>query len=225
VPCAGVTAWNALFVAAAPQPGDTVLLLGTGGVSIWALQLAKAAGLRVIITSSDDAKLQAARSLGADATVNYGALPDWAARVHELTHGRGADLVLDTAGRETLAQSMRALRPGGTVAYIGGTTGFGGEIDADAMIDGALRIVGVLVGSRSMVEDLVRFVEQTGLRPVIDRAFGFADLRADFRYLASARHVGKVVVDVGAADDAAVDVAADATDDAPEPGQALVAAA
>lgn len=126
LPCAGVVAWNALFVAGGAKPGSTVLLLGTGGVSIWALQLAKAAGLRVLITSSEDHKLNIARRLGADDTINYREQPRWAPRVRELTGGRGVDLVLETAGRHTLGQSMAAVRPEGTLAVVGGTSGWGG---------------------------------------------------------------------------------------------------
>lgn len=199
LPCAGVVAWNALFVAGAAKPGSTVLLLGTGGVSIWALQLAKAAGLRVLITSSNDHKLDIARRLGADDIINYREQPLWAARVRELTAGRGVDLVLETSGRDTLGQSMAAVRPEGTLAVVGGTSGWGGQLDADALIDGALRLVGILVGSRTMAEDLVRFVERSGIRPLIDRRFGFDQAAAAYEYLSAARHVGKVVIDVGPA--------------------------
>lgn len=194
--CAGVVAWNALFVAGALKPGSTVLLLGTGGVSIWALQLAKAAGLRVLITSSENHKLDIARRLGADDTINYRAQPQWAARVRELTGGRGVDLVLETSGRDTLGQSMAALRPEGTLAVVGGTSGWGGALDVDALIDGALRLRGILVGSRTMAEELVRFVERSGIRPLIDRRFGFDQAAAAYEYLAAARHVGKVVIDI-----------------------------
>lgn len=198
LPCAGVTAWNALFEAGAAKPGETVLLLGTGGVSIWALQLAKAAGLRVCITSSDNAKLALGRQLGADATINYREQPDWHLQVRELTGGRGADLVLETSGQATLRQSMAAVRSEGRVMVIGGTSGWGGEVDADALIDGALRLAGVLVGSRAMAEALVRFVEQRGLRPVIDRVFPFDQARAAYEHLAASGHVGKVVIQMEA---------------------------
>jgi NADPH:quinone reductase-like Zn-dependent oxidoreductase len=196
LPCAGVVAWNALFIAGSAKPGSTVLLLGTGGVSIWALQLAKAAGLRVIITSSDNQKLDIARRLGADDTINYREQPLWAARVRELTGGRGVDLVLETSGRDTLGQSMAAVRPQGTLAVVGGTSGWGGQLDADALIDGALHLCGILVGSRAMAEDLVRFVEHSGIRPLIDRRFRFDQAAAAYEYLGTARHVGKVVIDV-----------------------------
>jgi NADPH:quinone reductase-like Zn-dependent oxidoreductase len=203
LPCAGLVAWNALFVTGCAKPGSSVLLLGTGGVSIWALQLAKAAGLRVLITSSDDDKLSLARQLGADETINYRQTPSWAARVRELTGGLGADLVLETSGQDTLAQSMSAVRSEGTVAVVGGTTGWGGQIDADALIDGSLRLLGLLVGSRAMAEDLVRFVEHSRIRPLIDRRFTFAQAPAAYEYLSSGRHVGKVVIDIATAASAA----------------------
>jgi NADPH:quinone reductase-like Zn-dependent oxidoreductase len=197
LPCAGVTAWNGLFVAGAAMPGHSVLLLGTGGVSMWALQLARAAGLHVLVTSSDDRKLLPARQLGAHDTINYRSVPDWPARVRELTGGLGAHLVLETAGRDTLARSLAAVRREGRVSVIGGTSGWGGELNADALIDGALHLRGVLVGSRSMAEDLVRFVEQNRLRPMIDRVFPFAQAAAAYEYLAASRHIGKVVIALG----------------------------
>jgi len=196
LPCAGLVAWNALFVAGGARPGDTVLLLGTGGVSIWALQLAKAAGLRVLITSSSNAKLAQALSLGADAGCNYLEMPDWAAWARAQTGGRGVDLVLETGGRATLGNSLRALRREGTLALVGGTSGWGGELDADAMIDGALRIVGVLVGSRAMAEDLLRFVEQTGLHPVIARRYAFEQAAQAYADLATAGLLGKLVIEM-----------------------------
>ncbi len=198
VPCAGVTAWNALFVAGAARPGQTVLLLGTGGVATWALQLAHAAGLRCLVLSSSDAKRAAARGLGADQTLDRLAQPDWAPAVRALTGGRGVDLVVETGGRETLARSMAALRPGGTVAVVGGLSGWGGVLDADALVDGALRIQGVLVGSREMAEALLRFVEHARIRPVIDRRFPFTQAREAYAHLARGSHVGKVVIDLAA---------------------------
>jgi NADPH:quinone reductase-like Zn-dependent oxidoreductase len=198
LPCAALTAWHALFVAQAPKPGETVLLLGTGGVSMWALTLAKAAGLRAIVTSSDDAKLERARHLGADATINYRTQPDWDREALRLTDGRGVDSVLDIGGERTLGPAIAAVRAGGTVAMIGGASGaVGGRIEPFALIGGAKRLAGVLVGSRTMAEDLVRFVAQRGLRPVVDRVFAFDEAPAAFRHLATGRHFGKVVVAMG----------------------------
>lgn len=197
LPCAGVTAWNALFGAARPLPGETVLLLGTGGVSIWALQLAKAAGLRAIITSSDDDKLAATRSLGADGVVNYRALPQWSAEVRRLTGGKGVDRVVDVGGRDTLAQSLASTRMGGTVALVGGVSGgFGAELP-DGLVDGVQTIAGVRVGSRRDAERLAAFAAVAKLRPAIDSGFDFASARQAYAHLATGRHVGKVVVELG----------------------------
>lgn len=193
--CAGVTAWHGLFGLDPIPPGGTVALLGTGGVSIWALQLAKAAGLRVILTSSHDAKLERARTLGADATVNYRTTPAWGAAIRALADGRGVDRVLDIGGPDTVAQSIDAVRTGGTVAIIGRLTGAApAQFDPAALFGGAKRLAGLMVGSRAMTEDLARFVERTQLRPVIDRAFDFQDAQSAYRHLEQARHIGKVVI-------------------------------
>lgn len=193
--CAGTAAWHALFELLRLRPGGTVLLQGTGGVSLWALQLAKAVGLRVIITSSDDAKLEAARRLGADATVNYRSHPAWSDEVRRLTDGAGADLVVEVGGRGTLTQSLRSTRIAGAVAVVGGVSGFGGELEPWALIDGALKLLGVLVGSRAMTDRLARFTELHGIRPVLDRVFGFEQAREAFAWLEGGRHMGKVVID------------------------------
>lgn len=198
LPCAAVTAWNTLFVAGALKPGQSVLLLGTGGVSIWALQLAKAAGLRAIVTSSSDAKLERARELGADATINYRTDPEWQQEVLRLTDGRGVDLVVEVGGQGTLPRSLAAVKHGGTIAVIGGVSGFGAsDVAAIDLIAGAKRLVGILVGSRAMAEDLYRFVEVTGIRPVVDRVFAFTQAREAYQYLADGQHFGKVVIRIG----------------------------
>jgi NADPH:quinone reductase-like Zn-dependent oxidoreductase len=196
--CAGVTAWHALFALDAPlAAGDTVALLGTGGVSIWALQLAKAAGLRVILTSSDDAKLERARALGADATVNYRRTPEWGAAIRALAGEAGVARVLDIGGPDTVGQSLAALRMGGSVAIIGRLTGTTpAQFDPAALFVGAKRLVGLSVGSRAMTDDLARFLEVHRLRPVVDRVFAFDDARAAYAYLDGAQHLGKVVVAV-----------------------------
>jgi NADPH:quinone reductase-like Zn-dependent oxidoreductase len=195
IPCAAVTAWHALFGLDPLKPGDSVLLLGTGGVSTWALQLAKAAGLRAVITSSDDAKLDRAVALGADATINYRRTPDWQDEALRLTGGRGVDRVLDIGGPDTLPRSIAAARSGGTIAVIGRLTGTAGvTIDPAALFGGSKRLAGVLVGSRAMTEDVVRFVELAGIRPVIDKLFDFADAREAYAYLGGAQHFGKVVI-------------------------------
>ena len=192
--CAGVTAWNALFVTGGIQPGNTVLLLGTGGVSIWALQLAKAAGARVIITSSSDVKLEKARALGADATINYQTHPEWAGEVRRLTEGSGVDLVLEVGGEKTIEQSLAAVRMGGAIVIIGGVSGFGGAIVPRALISNATRVQGVYVGSRQMHEDLARFVSIAKIRPVVDRVFAFGQAPEAFRHFEAGRHFGKVAI-------------------------------
>lgn len=195
--CAGVTAWHALFGIEPLAPGATVALLGTGGVSVWALQLAKAAGHRVLITSSDDAKLARARELGADATLNYRRTPQWGAELRRLNGDQGVDRVLDVGGPETLAQSIAALRTGGTVAVIGRVTGPAlAQLDPAELFQRSKRLVGLMVGSRAMAGDLARFVEERALRPVIDRVFPFAEAREAYRYLAAAQHFGKVAIDL-----------------------------
>ena len=199
LPCAGLTAWNALFVRGALKPGATVLLLGTGGVSIWALQLAHAAGLRPIVTSSSDAKLDRARSLGAVETINYRSHPEWQDEVKRRTGGRGVDLVVEVGGKGTMPRSIEAVRMGGTVVVIGGVGGGDGAgVEPGALIRGAKHLAGIMVGSRTMLEDLVRFVETTGLKPIVDRRFAFDDAVAAYQHMRSGQHVGKVVIDVSA---------------------------
>jgi NADPH:quinone reductase-like Zn-dependent oxidoreductase len=195
--CAGVTAWRALFEVGQVKPGSTVLLLGTGGVSIWALQLAKAAGCRVIITSSSDEKLERTRALGADLTVNYKAIPEWGAEVRRLTDGARADLVLEVGGEHTVPQSLAAVRMGGTVVIIGGVSGMGGGIPPRALIVASTRVQGVFVGSRRMHEDLARFVSVAQIKPVVDRSFALAELPAAYRYFEAGRHFGKVTISAG----------------------------
>lgn len=198
LPCAGVTAWNSLFVEGKLRAGDSVLLLGTGGVSIWALQLAKAAGLRTIITSSSDEKLERARGLGASATINYKTTPEWQEEVLRFTAGRGVDLVLEVGGQGTLTHSMASVRMGGTVAIIGGVSGFGfgGDLNPFALIGGAKRLSGIFVGNRCMFEDLNRFVSVTEIHPVVDRVFPFSQARDAYTHLEKAGHFGKVVIQV-----------------------------
>jgi len=197
MPCAAVTAWNAIFVSSNHvKPGDTVLLLGTGGVSILGLQLARAAGLRTIVTSSSDEKLARARALGAHHTINYTTIPEWQDEVLHLTHGVGAQVVLEVGGQGTVNRSVAAVAMGGTVAIIGGVSGFGGEVNPATLLASAKRLVGVHVGSRAMLEDVMRFVDASGVKPVIDRVFTFDQAQDAYRYLESGAHVGKVVIDV-----------------------------
>lgn len=195
LPCAAVTAWNAMFVQSRLLPGHSVLLLGTGGVSIIGLQLARLAGLRAIITSSSDAKLTRARELGADATVNYRTREDWEQAVLELTGGRGVDLVLEVAGPATFARSMAATRVGGAIVLIGALA-TGGDPGTAPLVTRNIRATRVYVGSRVMFEDLNRALALCELHPVIDRAFDFDEAVAAYRMLESQQHFGKIVIRV-----------------------------
>jgi NADPH:quinone reductase-like Zn-dependent oxidoreductase len=195
LPCAGVTAWSALVEQGELRAGDTVVLLGTGGVSLIALQLVKAAGARVILTSSSDAKLERAKALGADETINYKTTPDWEKRVRELTGGEGADHVLEVGGG-TLARSVRATRVGGRVALIGNLAGLTTDVNLAPIFMQNIRLQGVLVGSRESFEAMNKAVERHALRPVVDRVFPFADARAAFAWMDGQQHFGKIVISV-----------------------------
>ncbi|GAB3401849.1 NAD(P)-dependent alcohol dehydrogenase [Massilia agilis] len=197
LPCAGVTAWNAIFVSSnRPRPGDTVLLLGTGGVSVLGLQMACAAGMRTIITSSSDEKLRRAHELGAHHTINYRTVPEWHEEVLRVTNGSGANVVLEVGGKGTINRSLSAASMAGTVAIIGGVSGFGGEVNPAALLSGAKRMVGIFVGSRAMLEDVVRFVDAARIEPVVDRVFPFHQAQEAYRYMESGSHFGKVVIAV-----------------------------
>lgn len=196
LPCAGVTAWNALIEQGALQAGQTVLVLGTGGVSMFGLQIAKMHGARVIVTSSSDEKLERARALGADAVINYKTTPDWDKRAKELNGGRGVDHVLEVGGIGTFEKSLNAVRGGGRISYIGTLAGIQGNIKAAWIFHKHLTVQGIYVGSRAMLERLSRAVGQHGLRPVIDRTFLIEDAAAAFRHLAAGAHTGKICVQV-----------------------------
>ena len=193
---AGLTAWRALVVNGGLKAGDSVLVLGTGGVSIFALQFAKSMGATVIATSSSDEKIERARALGADHAINYHRHKDWAAQVLELTNGRGVDHVLEVGGPDTLPQSIRACRVGGHIALIGVLTGIGGVIPTAAIMQRQQRLHGLIVGCRQHQIDMVRGIEAAGVKPVIDRTFALRDIRDSFRFLQSARHIGKICLDV-----------------------------
>jgi NADPH:quinone reductase-like Zn-dependent oxidoreductase len=196
LPIAGVTAWNALFPTnqAELPPGSTVLLQGTGGVSIFALQLAHAAGLRTIVTSSSDEKLARARTLGADATINYRTTPAWAEEARRLTGGRGVDLVVDIGGAATLNRSFRAARLGGAVAIVGLTGGPKVEIDVTHVFSQLIRIRGIGVGSRADFLAVIRAMEVRRIHPVVDRQFGFDEIGAAFRHFKTGARFGKIVI-------------------------------
>ena len=194
LPCAGLTAWNALVPTAHVQAGDTVLLLGTGGVSIFGLQFAKMHGARVIITSSSDEKLAHARALGADETINYNTTPEWDKEVLRLTGGQGADIVLEVGGGETFARSMNSVRASGQIAVIGVLSGVAGTVPVGLIGIQTLSVRGIFVGSVAMFQDMNRAITANQLRPVIDRVFGFEESLDALRYLQTAQHVGKIVI-------------------------------
>lgn len=198
LPCAGVTAWNAVVGGRQIKPGETVVTLGTGGVSIFALQLAKAAGARVIITSSSDAKLEKARALGADATINYKTTPDWERAVADLTGGLGAEQVVDLGGPGTLPHSYQAVGPGGEIAMIGVITRPDGDLSPLPLMPKSATLRGIFVGDRSLFEQLNRAIEANAIKPVIDRVFELDAAREAYEYLRSAQHLGKVVIRIAA---------------------------
>ena len=194
LPCAGVTAWNALYAGKPLRSGETILVLGTGGVSMFALQFAHAAGARVIATSSSDTKLAQARALGASDGVNYKQHPEWQTEVLRLTGGRGVDHVVEVGGAGTLPRSVEATRMGGQVHLIGVLTG--GEINPTPVLRRNVILRGIYVGSRQMFEAMNQAISLHAIRPVIDRVFPFAEAREAYRYLTSQVHVGKVVIQI-----------------------------
>jgi NADPH:quinone reductase-like Zn-dependent oxidoreductase len=196
LPCAALTAWHALMTKGRIRPGDTILVQGTGGVSIFALQFGLLAGARVIATSKSDDKLDRARELGAWETINYVADPDWAERAIELTGGDGVDHVVEVGGPGTTDQSFKVARRGGTVSLIGVLTGLEARVNPHPVALKGLRVQGIIVGSRAMFEDMNSAIATAGLRPVIDRVFPFDEAREALRHLQAARHVGKVVISV-----------------------------
>jgi NADPH:quinone reductase-like Zn-dependent oxidoreductase len=195
LPCAGLTAWHALVENGQVRAGETVLLLGTGGVSIFALQFAKLSGARVIITSSRDEKLERARQLGADETINYRTFPDWSVRVHELTGKLGVDHVIEVGGAGTLEKSIESLRYGGQIHHIGVLSGFEGKINPWWIIAKSACVRGVYVGSREMFESMNRAITLHQLKPVIDRVVPFAEARDAFLAMDRGLHFGKIVID------------------------------
>jgi NADPH:quinone reductase-like Zn-dependent oxidoreductase len=194
--CAGLTAWRALFVDGNVKPGDTILVQGTGGVSIFALQFAKAAGATVIATSSSNEKLERLQAMGADHLINYKEVEAWGAKVLELTGGAGVDCVVEIGGAGTLDQSMMATRIGGHVALIGVLTGFAGPVQTALLMSKNLRVQGLTVGSRQQQIDMIAAINANGIKPVLDKHFPLADLGDAFRHQESGAHFGKIVVDI-----------------------------
>jgi NADPH:quinone reductase-like Zn-dependent oxidoreductase len=193
---AGLTAWRALVVDGNLKPGDSVLVLGTGGVSIFALQFAKQMGATVIATSSSDAKLERVRALGADHVINYRRDEKWAVKVLEYTGGRGVDHVVEVGGPDTLKQSIRACRIGGHIALIGVLTGVAGPLPTATLMTRQQKLQGLVVGSRRQQIEMIRAIEATGLKPVIDRTVELDAIAEAFRYQADGKHFGKICLSI-----------------------------
>jgi NADPH:quinone reductase-like Zn-dependent oxidoreductase len=191
LPCAAVSAWNALFEAAALRPGETVLVQGTGGVSVFALQFAKMAGARAIVISSSDEKLARARRLGADDTINYLAVPDWGRVAREIS-GAGVDLVVEVAGEKTFAQSLAALRNGGAISYVGFLSGTAPTFDLGEISRKSIRVHGIRVGNRDSFERMCSAVSLHRMTPVVDSEFAIHDITVALERLRSGRHFGKI---------------------------------
>jgi NADPH:quinone reductase-like Zn-dependent oxidoreductase len=194
LPCAALTAWNALVEKGHLSAGQTVLILGTGGVSLFALQIAKAHGARVILTSSSDEKLKRGRELGADETINYRTTPDWEIEVHRLTHKRGVDHIVEVGGAGTLPHSLKAVTPGGHIYLIGVLSNAGEGVDVLPVLAKSIYLDGVNVGSRGMRTRLNAAIEANRIPPVIDRIFPLTQAREALTYLQSGSHFGKIVL-------------------------------
>lgn len=192
LPCAAVTAWNALFENRPAVPGESVLIQGTGGVSVFALQFAHAAGLRTIITSSSDEKLQKAKTLGANETINYRSTPQWDEEARKLTNGEGVDQVIEVGGSGTMPKSLRAVRMAGMVRVIGVLSGADPTVSPTAVLMNGVRMQGIYVGSRAMFERMNRAIEFHRIKPVVDRVFEWTQIKDALRYMESQQHFGKI---------------------------------
>jgi NADPH:quinone reductase-like Zn-dependent oxidoreductase len=197
LPCAGVTAWSALTDGGRPlRAGQTVLVLGTGGVSLLGLQFAKAIGLRVIATTSSQEKADKLKAFGADHVVNYKDTPDWQEAVRALTNGRGVERVLEVGGPGTIERSIASLAYGGHVSLIGFVAGMEGALNPLSLIMGGVSIQPVGIGNRAQFEELVQLLDANGVHPAIDRVFAFNEFRDAFAHVASGSHLGKVVISI-----------------------------
>ncbi|MEC7289173.1 MAG: NAD(P)-dependent alcohol dehydrogenase [Pseudomonadota bacterium] len=196
LPCAALTAWRGMFVENAVQPGDWVLTQGTGGVSIFAIQFAKAAGARVIATSSSDAKLERLKTLGADHVINYKDTPEWGRKAFELTGGRGVDEVVEIGGPGTMAQSIAACRVGGHISLIGVLTGVSGEVPTAALFSKNITVSGITVGSREHQDAMIDAIDANGIKPVLDQDFPLDRIADAFAHQASQQHFGKITLSI-----------------------------
>lgn len=193
LPCAALTAWRALFDEAQLRPGQTILVQGTGGVSIFALQFAKMAGATVIVTSSSDEKLARAKALGADHTINYRAVTEWGKAAADWAGG-GVDHIVEVGGKDTFQQSIEAARVGGTILVIGVLSGFAQQISIPSLFSKNLHVIGLSVGSRRMFENMASAIGQNRMKPVIDRTLDFAEVPDALRLMQQAGHFGKIAI-------------------------------
>ena len=197
LPCAGVTAWHALVEIGTIKAGDIVLVQGSGGVSIFALQFARMFGARVIATSGSPAKAERLKTMGAEAVIDYRATPEWDQEALKLTAGRGVDITVEVGGAGTLPRSFMATRIAGRIAVIGLLTGAGAQVDPMPILRRNLRVQGLYVGNRQMFEAMNRAIEAGGLKPVIDKVFAFAEAKDAYRHMKSQNHFGKIVISHG----------------------------
>jgi NADPH:quinone reductase-like Zn-dependent oxidoreductase len=193
LPCAGLTAWRALFDEAHLRPGQTILVQGTGGVSIFALQFAKLAGATVIVTSSSDEKLERAKALGADHTINYRSVTEWGKAAADWAGG-GVDHIVEVGGKDTFQQSLEAARVGGTILVIGVLSGFAQQISIPSLFSKNLHVIGLSVGSRKMFENMAAAIGRNRIKPVIDRTLGFSEVPDALRLMQQAGHFGKIAI-------------------------------
>lgn len=194
LPCAALTAWNAVICSGQMHPGQTLLIQGTGGVSLFALQFAKTAGVRIIATSSSDEKLKRVKAMGAESGINYRTVPEWDKAVRDLTEGAGVDHVVEVGGSGTLAKSLKAVKSGGTVSMIGVLSGVGGDISLIPILMRNIRVQGIFVGNAEMFAAMNQAIAAHKLHPVVDREFALDEIQEAFKHLASGQHFGKVVI-------------------------------
>ena len=194
LPCAALTAWSAIVTDGQVKAGDRVLVQGTGGVSLFALQFAKLHGAHVIVTSSSDEKLQRAINLGADEGINYLSTPEWGKEVKRMAGADGVDLIIEVGGQKTLPQSLRAIRAGGTICLIGVLSGLNMDVSLGLIVTRKVRLQGISVGNRDGMEAMMQAISLHSLKPVIDRTFAFEKLRDALDYLAHSAHFGKVCI-------------------------------
>lgn len=194
LPCAGLTAWNALIVRGKLKPGETIVIMGTGGVALFALQISKNLGARVILLSSSESKLEKAKNMGADELINYKKNPNWEDLVLEKTSQLGADLVLELGGSGTLGKSMASAKINGRISMVGVLTGFAGQVNPLPIIRKSLSVNGIYVGSADMQRQFHKALEANKLHPVIDRVFKFGQVREAYDYMQKGQHFGKIVI-------------------------------